>query len=127
MELTQAGNQVTLYEVDVATVIVKQTSEIAATKPPVNVWADGTDVFVRPWKNDFVFSNRAAFLFNTPRQTFFSIKSACDVFFVSFIRFYQQTFLATFYLILLRLSMQILTLEIQSFKRLRYTYECNNW
>ena len=47
--------------------------------------------------------------------------------FLSFVNFYLQTFWATFYLILLHLSTQILTFEIDSFKPLRYNYECNNW
>ena len=37
----------------------------------------------------------------TPRQSFFLIKSECEAFFVSFVSFYQQIFLTTFYLILL--------------------------
>ena len=40
--------------------------------------------------------------------------------------FYQQTLSATFYLILLHLSTQILKLQIHSFKRLRCTCKCNN-
>ena len=42
------------------------------------------------------------------------------------VSFYQQTLLATFCFILLRLSIQSLRLEIHSFKPLRYTWECNN-
>ena len=38
-------------------------------------------------------------IFNAPRQAVFFIKPAREAFFVSFISFYQQTFLATFYLI----------------------------
>ena len=48
------------------------------------------------------------------------------IFLVSFVSFYQQTLLATFCFILLRLSIQSLRLEIHSFKPLRYTWECNN-
>ena len=66
------------------------------------------------------------FVFNTPRQAFFKIKSAHEALFVSFVNFYQQTFLATLYLVLLHLSIQSLTLEIHSFKPLRYSCECNN-
>ena len=55
----------------------------------------------------------------------FLIKSAREAFLPS-VSFYQQKFLATFYLILLHLSMQILTLEIYSFKPLRYTCEYHN-
>ena len=50
-----------------------------------------------------------------------------EAFFVSFVRFYQQTFLGTFYMILLHLSIRTLTLEIHTFELLRYTFECNNW
>ena len=46
----------------------------------------------------------------------FLIKSACEAFFVLSVSFYQQTFLKSFYLILLHLSIQILTLEIYGFK-----------
>ena len=46
-----------------------------------------------------------ASIFNTRRQVFFFlIKSAREAFFVSFVNFYQQTFLGTFYLILFHLS-----------------------
>ena len=44
-------------------------------------------------------------IFKTPRQAFF--KSAHKRFFVSFLSFYQRIFLATFYLILVNLPMQI--------------------
>ena len=57
-------------------------------------------------------------LFNTPHQDFFLIKSGREAFFVSFMNCYQQTFLVSFYLILLHLSAQILMLEIHSFKPL---------
>ena len=56
-----------------------------------------------------------AFIFNTMRQALF-IESPCEFFFVSFVSFCQQTFLATFCLILLHLSIQIVTLKIHSFK-----------
>ena len=56
----------------------------------------------------------------------FFVKSAYEAIFVSFVSLYQQTFLATFYLILLHLSIQILKLEIHSLKPLRYTCECSN-
>ena len=49
--------------------------------------------------------------FNTSRQIFFLIKSACEAF-LSFVSFNQQTFLAAFCLILLHLSIQILTLKV---------------
>ena len=49
--------------------------------------------------------------FNTSRQIFFLIKSACEAF-LSFGSFNQQTFLAAFCLILLHLSIQILTLKV---------------
>ena len=61
-------------------------------------------------------SSRAR-IFNTPRQVFFWL-SAREAFFVSFVGFYQQTFSVC--LILVHLSIQILTLEIHSFKPLRY-------
>ena len=38
-------------------------------------------------------------IYNTPHRAFFFIKSACEAFFVTSVRFYQQTFLATFFLI----------------------------
>ena len=66
------------------------------------------------------FTAAHASAFNTPCQTFF-IKYAREYFFVSFVSFYQQIILATFYLILLHLSVQI-----HSFKPLRYTCEYNN-
>ena len=56
----------------------------------------------------------------------FFVKSVYEAIFVSFVSLYQQTFLATFYLILLHLSIQILKLEIHSLKPLRYTCECSN-
>ena len=61
-------------------------------------------------------SSRAR-IFSTPRQVFFWL-SAREAFFVSFVSFYQQTFSVC--LILVHLSIQILTLEIHSFKPLRY-------
>ena len=42
----------------------------------------------------------------------FLIKLVLEVFFVSFVSFYQQTFLSAFYLIILHLSIQVSTLEI---------------
>ena len=48
-----------------------------------------------------------ASIFNTRGRLFF-IKSSREAFFVSFVSFYQQTFLATFYLILFHLSIQLL-------------------
>ena len=50
---------------------------------------------------------------NTP---LFLIKSAGEAFFVSSVNFYQHTFLATFYLIFLHLSIQNLMLEINRFE-----------
>ena len=52
-----------------------------------------------------------AFIFNTPRK------------------FLSANILGSFFLILLHLSIQILTLETHSFKLLRYTYErnCNGY
>ena len=55
-----------------------------------------------------------ASIFNTPRQAFFRLNQRVKLF-CSFVNFYQLTFLATFYLFLLHLSVQILTLEIHSF------------
>ena len=65
-------------------------------------------------------------LFLTHCDRPFFIKSVDEAFFVSFISFYHQTFLATFYLILLHLSIHILMLEILSFEPNQYTGECNN-
>ena len=66
-------------------------------------------------------------IFNTPCQAFFFlIKLACEAFFVLFTTFNQHVFLATFCLILLHLTIQILRSEIYSFKALRYTCKCNN-
>ena len=66
-----------------------------------------------------------ASIFNILRQAFFRLNQRMKLF--CLVRmFYEQTFLVAFYLIILRLSIEILTLEIQSFKRLRYTYEDNN-
>ena len=66
-----------------------------------------------------------AFIFNTTRQAFFRLNQRMKLFCL-IRKFYEQTFLVAFYLIILRLSIEILTLEIQSFKRLRCTYEGNN-
>ena len=66
-----------------------------------------------------------ASIFNTTRQAFL-IKSMREAFFVSFVNLYQQTFLAIFYLILVHLSMQTLTLEIHNFKPIQYTCKLNN-
>ena len=65
-----------------------------------------------------------ASIFNTPRQAFFGLNQRVKLFCV--IRKFLPVFLETFYLIRFCLSIQILTLEIQSFKPLRDTYECNN-
>ena len=46
----------------------------------------------------------------------FLIKSARRAFLVWFVNFYRETFLVSFYLILLHLLIQILALEIHSFK-----------
>ena len=54
------------------------------------------------------------------------LKSTREAFLVSFVSFYQEIFLAIFYMFLLHLSIQILTLEIHSFKQLQYIFECNN-
>ena len=67
-----------------------------------------------------------ASIFNTPRQAFFFIKSAHEAFFCVIPKFFQQTFLATFYLIFLHLSIQTLALEIHNFKPIRYTYLRHN-
>ena len=64
-------------------------------------------------------------IFNTPRQAFL-IGSTREAFFVSFVNFYQQTFLAIFHLILVHLSIQTLTLEMHNFKPIQYTCKRND-
>ena len=54
-------------------------------------------------------------IFSISRQAFFLLNQHVKLFFVSSVSFYQQTFLKSFYLILLHLSIQILTLEIHDF------------
>lgn len=61
-----------------------------------------------------MFSSRARIIFNTPRQVFF-IKSARKTFFVLFVSYYQQTVLATFYLILVHLTYLILLVFLREF------------
>ena len=65
-------------------------------------------------KNNFAFSGRTR-IFNKTRQVFFWLNQQVKFFFASFVYFYQQTFLATFYLIFLCLSIHILMLEIHIF------------
>ena len=54
-------------------------------------------------------------IFSISCQAFFLLNQHVKLFFVSSVSFYQQTFLKSFYLILLHLSIQILTLEIHDF------------
>ena len=58
-----------------------------------------------------------ASIFNTPGQAFFRLNQRVKLFCVIH-NFSPANILATFYLILLHLSIQILTLEIHSFKPL---------
>ena len=54
-------------------------------------------------------------IFTTLCQAFFLIKSVHEAFHVPFINFYHQTYLATFYLILLNLSYLVLTVFLHEF------------
>ena len=65
-------------------------------------------------------------IFQDNASRLFLIKSAREPLSVSFVTFYQQTFLATFYLFLLDLSLQILPFQIHSFKPLLYICDCKN-
>ena len=62
-------------------------------------------------------------------QMLFWLYQRMMLFFVLFVSFYQQAFLAAFYLIALHFIYQKknLILEIHSVKPLQYTNECNNW
>lgn len=109
------------------------------------------EFLIRPWWNDFVLNGRARISFLTHRvahaslfqHTAFLIKLACKAFFVSLVSFYEQTLLATFYLIprhlsfnsamwgplinQSQLSIHILTLQSHSFTPVVYICQCNNW
>ena len=82
--------------------------------------------FSNPMIKCFCLQQLHTHLFLTYNVRPFLINSACEALLVSFVSFYMQAFLATLYLILLHLLIQILTIGSHSFNPLRYTCECNN-
>ena len=70
--------------------------------PDVQRWYNGPIQPIELGHDKMVFCLVAAqaSIFKTPHQAFFLSKSAHEAFSALFVSFYQQTFLATFYLIL---------------------------